>query len=238
VPNYALVNPEKHKDVRIITRRSADLGDNVQLAMTFPNEFRNVQGCYPILFHKNGDDFIPVTLLGFEQNENLFLTEQGWDAHYIPAMMRKDPFLIGTQGGGEDVKAARVFSIDMDSPRINHDQGEALFDPLGNMTPYLEGQAALLEALYVGEKQSKLFVKALQEQDLLESVTMDITLNDGSRNSLLGFYTINEDKMGDLSAETLNLMNKNDMLMPLFMVLASLSNLQRLVDLKNARLPA
>ena len=115
---------------------------------------------------------------------------------------------------------------------------KALFDPLGNMTPYLESQAALLEALYVGEKQSKLFVKALQEQDLLESVTMDITLNDGSRNSLIGFYTINEEKMGDLSAETLNLMNQNDMLMPLFMVLASLSNFQRLVDLKNARLPA
>jgi hypothetical protein len=81
-----------------------------------------------------------------------------------------------------------------------------------------------------------MFVQALQEQDLLEAVTMDITLNDGSRNSLIGFYTINEEKIPDLSAETLNLMNKNDMLMPLFMVLASTSNLRRLVDLKNARL--
>jgi hypothetical protein len=236
VPNYVLVNPEVHKDIRIITERGAALGDNVQVAMTFQNEFRNIQGSYPILFQKFGEEFIPVALFGFEKDENLFLTDEGWNASYIPAMMRKEPFLIGLQSGGEDEKAARVFSIDTDSPRVNSEQGEAMFDPLGKMTPYLEGQAALLESLYVGEKQNKLFVKALQEQDLLESVTMDITLNDGSRNSLIGFYTINEEKIPDLSAETLNLMNKNDMLLPLFMVLASLSNLQRLVDLKNARL--
>lgn len=236
MPNYVLVNPEVHKDIRIITERGAALGDNVQVAMTFQNEFRNIQGSYPILFQKFGEEFIPVALFGFEKDENLFLTDEGWNASYIPAMMRKEPFLIGLQSGGEDEQAARVFSIDTDSPRVNSEQGEAMFDPLGKMTPYLEGQAALLESLYVGEKQNKLFVKALQEQDLLESVTMDITLNDGSRNSLIGFYTINEEKIPDLSAETLNLMNKNDMLLPLFMVLASLSNLQRLVDLKNARL--
>ena len=69
------------------------------------------------------------------------------------------------------------------------------------------------------------------------STVPDITLNDGSRNSLLGFYTINEEKIADLSAETLHLMNRNDMLMPLFMVLASLSNIQRLIARKNARLP-
>lgn len=236
MPNYALVNPEEHKDIRIITERGAALGDNVQVAMTFKNEFRSIQGSYPILFQKFGEEFIPVALFGFVRDENLFLTDEGWDASYIPAMMRKEPFLIGLQGDGEDEKAARVFSIDMDSPRVNSEQGEALFNPLGQMTPYLESQAALLETLYVGEKENKMFVKALQEQDLLEAVTMDITLNDGSRNSLIGFYTINEEKIADLSAETLNLMNQNDMLMPLFMVLASLSNLQRLVDLKNAKL--
>lgn len=236
MPNYALVNPEEHKDIRVITERSAALGDNIQVAMTFQNEFRNIQDSYPILFQKFDEEFIPVALFGFEKDENLFLTDEGWNASYIPAMMRKEPFLIGLQKGGEDEKAARVFSIDMDNPRVNREQGEALFDPLGQMTPYLEGQAALLETLYVGEKQNKLFVKALQEQDLLEAVTMDITLNDGSRNSLIGFYAINEEKIPDLSAETLNLMNKNDMLMPFFMVLASMSNLQRLVDLKNARL--
>ena len=238
MPNYALVNKDDHQDLRINTKRSAKLGDNVQLAMTFPNEFRNVQGDYPILFRKSGeDDFIPVALFGFEQDENLFLTDSGWDATYIPAMIRKEPFLIGTQGRGAGEDDARVLSLDLDSPRVNREEGEALFGSLGEVTPYLEAQASMLESLYGGLQQNKRFIRALLDQDLLESVTMDITLNDGSRNSLLGFYTINEEKIADLSAETLHLMNRNDILMPLFMALASLSNIQRLIVRKNARLP-
>lgn len=234
MPNFALVNKEEHTDLRINTGHGAELGDNVQLAMTFPFEFRNVQACYPILFRKAGDgEFTPVALFGFEKDENLFLNESGWDANYIPVMIKKEPFLIGTQGGGKDEEEARVLSLDLDSPRVNKTEGEALFGALGEMTQYLESQAALLEVIYKGHRQNQLFVKALLDQDLLESVTMDITLKDGSRNSLLGFYAINEEKIPDLSAETLHLLNRNDMLMPLFMVLASMSNIQQLIHLKN-----
>jgi hypothetical protein len=235
VPNFALVKKEDHTDIRINTDRSAELGDNVQLAMTFPAEFRSIQTTYPILFRKNGEnDFIPVALFGFEQNENLFLSEAGWDARYIPAMILKEPFLIGTQGDDED--PTRVLSMDMDNPRVNTEKGEMLFGALGEMTEFLEAQASALEAIYEGHQKNELFVKALLAEDLLESVTLDITLNDGSRNSLLGFYTISEEKIPELSAETLHLFNRNDMLLPLFMALASTSNFQRLIDLKNAKL--
>jgi len=235
VPNFALVKKEDHQNIRIDTSRSAELGDNVQLAMTFPTEFRSIQSTYPIMFRKNGeDDFVPVALLGFEQNENLFLTEAGWDARYIPAMIKKEPFLIGTQGEDED--PTRVLSVDMDSPRVNSEKGEALFGALGEMTEFLESQANMLEVIYEGHMQNNLFVKALLEQELLESVTFDIVLKDGSRNSLLGFYTINEEKIPDLSQETLHLLNRNGMLMPMFMVMASTGNIQRLIDFKNARL--
>lgn len=235
MPNFVLVNKDFHQDTRINTERSAALGDNVQLAMTFPTEFRSIQTNYPIVFRKiDEEDFMPVALLGFEQNENLFLSESGWDAPYVPAMIKKEPFLIGTQGEGED--PTRVLSMDLDNPRVNTEKGEALYGELGEMTDFLESQAAMLEVIYEGTQQNKLFVQALLDQDLLESVTFDIMLNDGSRNSLLGFYTINEGKIPDLSAETLHLLNRNGMLMPLFMVMASTGNMQRLIDLKNAKL--
>ncbi|MDH3619693.1 MAG: SapC family protein [Gammaproteobacteria bacterium] len=236
MPNFALVNKEEHTDLRINTQHSAELGDNVQLAMTFPFEFRNVQACYPIMFRKSGDEFMPVALFGFEKDENLFLNKSGWDANYIPVMIRKEPFLIGTQGVGDSDEEARVLSLDLDSPRVNKEEGEALFGPLGEMTEYLESQAATLEVIYKGHQQNRLFVNALLADDLLESVTLDITLKDGSRNSLLGFYTINEEKIPDLSAETLHLLNRNDMLLPLFMVLSSMSNIQQLIHLKNQAL--
>lgn len=235
MPNYALVNKDYHQETRIKTERAAELGDGVQMAITFPAEFRAIQSTYPILFQKMGDgNFLPVALFGFEPNENLFLSDNGWDASYLPAMMRKEPFLIGTQGEGEE--ATRMLSLDMDHPRVNREEGEALFGVLGEMTEYLESQAALLEMIYEGQEQAKLFVQALVDQDLIESVNFDITLNDGSQNTLLGFYTINEEKVAELSPETLHLFNRNDMLMPLFMILASTNNMRRLIDLKNATL--
>lgn len=234
MPNYALVNKEDHKDLRIKTNYSADLGDNVMFALTFPAEFRAVQTCYPILFQKTGDgEFMPLALFGFEKGENLFLDDTGWHANYVPAMIRKEPFLIGHQGS--DDKASRVLSLDLDSPRVNTEEGEALFMPLGEMTDYLESKAAMLEDLYIGHEESKRFVKFLLDEDLLESVTFDITLQDGSKNSLLGFHTINEEKVGDLSAETLHLMNQNDFLMPLFMAMASMGNVHELINLKNKK---
>lgn len=238
MPNYAVVNKEDHKDLRIRTRYSAEFGDNVMFAMTFPAEFRTVQTCYPILFHRSDEgEFIPVALFGFEKGENLFLDETGWHANYVPAMIRKEPFLIGHQGedAGTDDDASRVLSLDLDSPRVNTEDGEALFMPLGEMTEYLQTMAAMLEDIYQGHVESKLFVKFLLEEDLLESVTFDITLQDGSRNSLLGFHTINEEKIADLSAETLHLMNQNGYLMPVFMAMASLGNVHELINLKNKK---
>ena len=79
--NYALLNNDDHQDVCVITERSARYGDNVMYALTFPFEFRSVQALYPILFHSdsNGNPF-PVALFGFQEGENLFLDESGWDA--------------------------------------------------------------------------------------------------------------------------------------------------------------
>lgn len=237
--NFALLNNVDHQDTRVITERSAKYGDNVMFAMTFPHEFRDVQAYYPILLQRDDqDNFYPLALFGFQQGENLFLDESGWSAGYVPAMIRREPFLIGYQaskdGGGTE--KARVLSLDMDHPRISRDEGERLFQPLGGRTPYLERMADLLEAIYQGYEQNKRFVAALQEQQLIESVNFDITLDDGSKNQLLGFYTVNEEKLQQLPGSVLEQFSRAGFLMPLFMMLASMTNFRTLVELRNRKL--
>ena len=70
------------------------------------------------------------------------------------------------------------------------------------------------------------------ELDLVEAITMDITLADGSKNQLLGFSAINEDRVRALSGDALADFSERGFLMPLFMMLASLSNVARLIRLK------
>ena len=61
------MNNIDHKDLRVITTRSAAYGDDVKFALTFPAEFRNVQAHYPIVFHKTADGkFQSIALFGFQ----------------------------------------------------------------------------------------------------------------------------------------------------------------------------
>ena len=71
MPNTALLNNIDHRELRIITARGAEYGDDVMVAMTFPGEFRNIQAHYPIVFRKTAEgQFQPLALLGFQERQN------------------------------------------------------------------------------------------------------------------------------------------------------------------------
>ena len=236
---FVLLNEQDHQDVKIITERSARYGDDVMMALTLASEFRNVQAHYPILFQRDGQGALyPVALFGFEERENLFLDETGWRASYVPAMVRRAPFLIGFRksSAASDDGPTRMLSLDMEHPRVNTEVGEPLFEPFGGRTPFLENAANLLETIYTGTEHSAAFVAALQEHDLVESVTFEIVLNDGSRNELIGFSAIAEEKVQALRGNVLEEFSDKGYLMPLFMALASMANVQGLVELKNEKL--
>ena len=236
--NFALVNHDEHHDVRIITGRSAEYGDAVMYALTLPFEFRSAQAFYPILFHQEDDgELLPVSLFGFEKGENLFLDDTGWDAGYIPATILRQPFLIGYQGSeiDKDEDKTRVLTIDMDHPRVNKEEGEPLFLPLGGRSDYLEWSADLLEQIYEGLLHAETFVAALRQHDLIEAANFEITLSDGSHNQLLGFHVLNEEKVRGLPGEVLEEFSKKSFLMPMFMMLASLGNMRALIQRKDRK---
>lgn len=240
--NAVLLNNVEHRELRVVTERSAEFGDDQWFALTFPLEFRALQGQYPIFFQKDArsGNFFPLALLGLQPGENLFLREGGWDASYIPLSIRREPFLIGRQQHVEDgvQKTRRVIHIDLDSPRVNRERGEALFLEYGGNSPYLDRVSDMLEAIHQGIEQGEKFVRMLQVHGLLESFTLEITLNNGESNQLKGFYTINEEQLRGLSAEDLGELHGAGFLEAIYMVMASQSQMRRLIDEKNRRATA
>lgn len=230
--HHVALSSQAHRLLRINTACAADLGDGVRSCITFPAEFRNIQNHYPILFQLNParEAFSILALLGFENGENLFLADGRWDARYRPLTMAIQPFLIGmpgTPGGDKQVH------IDLASPRISADTGTRVFDDDGRPTPMLEAITDRLAAVDAGYQASGAFVDCLVEHDLLEPFTLDIVLDDGAKNRLIGFHTINEDRLRELDAAALGAMHAAGHLFPTFMAVASLSNLAALVDRKN-----
>ena len=232
--NFVLLNNIDHQNLKVITAHAAKYGDDVQYAMTFPLEFRQVQACYPIFFRKdaNTGEFAPIALFGFQPKENLFLDDSGWNAPYIPLMIRRQPFVIGTQAGEGDEQAA-VVSLDMNSPRVSESEGEPLFLEHGGLSAYLSSVTEILETLRLADEMGKRFVNTLLELDLIESVIMQVELNDGSQHELVGYYTINEEKLHAIKGEPLEKLHREHYLESIYMILASMTSFRTLVEKKN-----
>ena len=240
--NDVLLNNNDHKNLKVITRFGEEFGDKVWHTPTFPLEFRTLQGEYPIFFQKSAEtgQFYPVALLGFEQGENLYLQGDTWNAGYVPLMIKRQPFLIGAQRYTENGEEKRrlVIHIDLDNPRVSESEGQTLFEEFGGNSAYLDQVASMLEAIDVGMQSNNDFMQQLLEYDLIESVTLDIELNNGSRNSLVGFYTIQEDNLHNLTTEQVSQLHQKGYLQSIYMVMASQSNIAKLVEFKNKQVAA
>ena len=58
---HVLLNNVEHKNLRVITQRGAQYGDNVGNVVVLPTEYRELQREYPIFFRKEpGGDRLPV----------------------------------------------------------------------------------------------------------------------------------------------------------------------------------
>ncbi|MEP6503331.1 MAG: SapC family protein [Betaproteobacteria bacterium] len=230
--NSVLLDNVTHRDLRVITTRGADWGDDVMSTPVFVSEFRSVQAHYPIVFHKATPDTAPqpVALLGLRNGENLFLDARGWDAHYVPLALERGPFMIGR--AGEDL----LVNIDLDSPRIGRGEGAPVFLPHGGSTEYLDRINSVLLAIHEGVQALPAFVDALLHFELLESFVLDIAAADGSQNRLAGFYTLAEERLAVLSANALGQLHERGYLAAIYMVMASTSHLRDLIERHNRRL--
>lgn len=234
--DHVILTAEAHGALRIRTGRGAALGDAVMACMAMPDEFRQVQDEYPILFRlaAERDAFTALALFGFEAGENLFLDGDRWDARYIPLAHASQPFLIGAPDGA----GARQVHLDGASPRIatGTDEGVRVFDEDGRPTPFLDDVAERLGALDAGYQGSAEFFAALTRYDLLEPFTLEVTLDDGATHRLVGFHIIDEERLRDLDEGALGDLHAEGHLMPIFMAVASLGRINALVQRKNRRL--
>lgn len=236
--NIAPLNNVTHKDVKIITQHSEKFGSKVNCVLVFPTEFADVQREYPILLQRNPETgkYQSVALLGIATEENLFLNNGHWNAHYLPAIVAREPFLIGfedqsAQGGDEH---APVVMIDMDSPRISTNTGEPVFLEFGGNTPYLEKINGILQQIYQGSAISDAMFDAYTACELIEPVKLEIKLNNGEMHRLHGNYTISREKLYSLNGSQLEKLHTAGFLEGAFLIMNSLNNVRRLIQLKNS----
>lgn len=239
---YQLLNNVAHKDLKINTAHKKEFGDAVGGCLVFPSEFLTLQREYPILLQKDTDSglFQIIALFGFQNSENVFLTDNGWDARYVPLLMRKDPFLIGFQKDPENpAKEQPVIHIDMEHPRVvDGAQGAPLFLEAGGVSALLEDVKKNLLAIHQGLTEAKILTDLLLEHQLIENFELDVQFDDDTRLKTKNYYTINTKKLYELPEGLLFQMHQKGYLQLIYLMNFSFGNIKNLLARKNKEILA
>lgn len=248
MPRIELLDNNIHKNLQVVSSYSASLGDNIASSITFITEFAEIQKEYPILFRKlpESGEYQAIVLFGLQEGENLFLVEQdrdwqghmGWAAAYIPSTIARGPFSIGLQKqlqqSGEII--VPVIHVDMAHPKVTTEGGVNVFLSQGGNSSYLNQVSNSLNLIRDGMRLNKPMFDAFQRYELIEDVSIDISLDNSDKFKIAGFQTINADKLLTLNGSALEDLNRGGFLQAAYFVVASLNNIQKLVNKKNYRL--
>ncbi|WP_020208684.1 SapC family protein [Gilvimarinus chinensis] len=235
--NLVPLDKDQHSELRIITHHGKEYGENVHLTPIVATELQSLVLDYPCALMKDEQTghFGLYALLGFENNENLYLQQDQWRASYIPLHIRRQPFVSVT---AQNQQGRGNLLIDLDSARVNKEQGEPLFNTDGTNSQYLQNTQQLLGALMGGIQASQAFVQTLTELALLEPIKLDIAFASGQKQTYQGLYSVSAEKLSALQGKNLQTVHERGYLNACHYLLASLGHIRKLVDWKNAQEPS
>lgn len=207
----------------------AAAASNVMLAAV---EFFEACRDYPIIFSSADDGTItPLALLGVQTGENLFVDNGGaWKATYIPAYVRRYPFIPADTGSQEF-----PVCIDQSFDGLNIDGGQRLFSDEGEQTDYCRQIQAFIRDFQSQPAVTAAFTAKLSELGLFRSMDANIQLNNGAAFQLQGFLIVDENNLARLGDVAVLDLFRKGYLGLIYAHLTSVKNLARLIEMKAAR---
>src|SRR5690606_25166751 len=152
---------DRHRLARLeAPRRPYGFAANVQFLPAVMDEF--VAACreLAVVFMPGPQRPSAVFVVGLAAGSNLMVDGEGrWDGTYVPAFLRRYPFIRGDIEGADP-----VVCIDRAYEGLNEERGEAFFAE-GAQTPWLERQVGFVNAYYDASKRSEDFCDLIQKHD-------------------------------------------------------------------------
>lgn len=198
------VNATAHRDLCIQSGKSFGFAGKVNSVPLTAVEFSAAAAHYPIVFAGSKEQVVPAAILGFKEAGNLFVLDDGtWTGGYIPAFVRRYPFVFANSRDGNKL----VLLVDETFTGCNREgRGERLFDSDGNQTRYLQTTLRFLQEYQSQFHRTEAYCKRLIDLNLLQPMQAQFDLPEGPRRSLSGFMTIDREKLRKLGDSELRTM--------------------------------
>lgn len=188
-------------------------------------EFGAAAGVMPVAFLPGADKPAAVFVVGFKPVQNLFVTAEGqWAGSYVPAYLRRYPFIMGDVPGGQP-----ILCVDGAFAGLG-DAGEPLFLEAGTPAPVVTQALTLAENYRLGAQRTDEFCMTLQRLKLFRSVTLEAKPPDAQSVVVHGLMVVDEEALNALPSTDLAELQRQKFLRPIYAHLISLGALPKLSE--------
>jgi hypothetical protein len=222
----------KHKKLRINVDRNYSHVSHQNMTPLLASEFLAASTNFPIVFVKQQETgkFKSVGLLGLDTGENLVFTDNKVRSNYIPVNVRRYPFAAGASAADE---SEMVLCIDENSTLLNEEEGVEIFDENGKPSESTQKITSLLTDILAKDAATDIFIAFLVENDLLQPAEVKLNLGKEGGKKLNGLYKVDEEALNELSDDEVLTLYKRKYFAAIYAHLASLSQFERLLQLKS-----
>lgn len=225
------LSSQQHRNLKLRPATGYDYARGQSRVLIGLAELARAAAFYPIVFLDSRDRGpVPHALLGLGDAENLFVDTAGrWLCPLVPAAIARYPFVLARSS-----PEAYALSFDEKSARISSQDGEALFDAEGQLSPLtrriLDEQTKLAQQL----NQAAAFGAALDGRGLLREVQINLSIGGGEKLSLGGMKLVDEKVFQLLPDDVVLAWWRNGYLALIHAHLLSIAHLQMLAQRKFA----
>lgn len=220
--NTILVDRIKHRHKSVKRYDRFDFSSSAVSAPLGLSELDKASHHYPLVFSANGP-FVPVALLGSGVGGNLQITDDGqWSKPYVPAHIRRYPFILGEQGD------ASSYSLMIEESAFAEDgDGEALFasEDSADENSLCDRALAFLAAYQRDLRAAEDFCTPLQEAGVMVAKEIRTTQDGELKGRITGVLVVDEDLLAQLDPELLSKWNGSGLLKLVYRHLTSLERL-------------
>lgn len=183
----APLTPQAHGALGLVDPLRYDFARPTNVIPLNAVEFMAACRHYPIVFNVDAMGE-PLAMVGVRGHVNLFVEKDGnWaEGCYIPAFVRRHPFVLTSDGG-----KAIALCVDAESPLIRTGGNRAFFEQ-GRPTELTRRVAEFCAAFAREQAKTRGFVRRLQELDLLVERAVDIRQAGGERLAFRGVRVVDE----------------------------------------------
>ena len=225
---------EKHKDLRFTPASDFRFAAGLASAPLSAAEVVEAAKFFPVVFTTEGP-LLPLALFSVREDENAFVNDDGeWQAAYVPAHIRRYPFILGNTDNPENFTIMFVPG----APHFADPAGEALFAADGERGPTMSKVVDFLTAFQQEIAATETLLAPLADAGVLTVQRLELADFEGKTTSIEGVRAVDREKLTALDDKTLAGWVRDGMMVMIDAHLASLNNFIALAARQGAETPA